>query len=135
MLTDTVNIVSFIKTNHITMSAERTDSNPSMPDSRDMDHWKCVLRMDRKRMTVSFSMGYGHHGTEPKVAGVLDCLSSDSASVDQGDFEGWCSDLGYETDSRKAERIYKACEHQAKRLRNFLGDDLYGELLYHTERM
>lgn len=123
-----------IEMNRITMTCEYADSNPNMPDGRDMDHWKCVLKMGRKRLTVPFSMGYGHHGKEPQVADVLDCLASDASGADQ-DFENWASDLGYDTDSRKAERTYRVIERQAKRLAAFLGDDLYQTLLYDTERL
>jgi hypothetical protein len=132
MLTDTVSIEQFAQDNRISMTAERTDSNPNMVDSSNMDHWKCVLARGKKRMTVYFSMGYGHKGAEPRVDEVLSCLSSDSVSVADHDFEEWCSELGYETDSRKAEKTFKTCEHQAKRLQNFLGL-LYDQLLYHTE--
>jgi len=140
MDTDTVTIAQFIKDNHIHMTVERTDSNPSMVDSANMDHWKCVLirRAGSRayRMTVYFSMGYGHNGKAPKVADVLDCLASDAASVEGSYFEEWCADLGYDTDSRKAEKTYKTCEHQAKRLKNWLdNDDIYQQLLYDCERM
>lgn len=144
MATATVTIADFISGMHITMTAERTNSNPSMPDSSNMDHWKCLLRWKlfsngkpiERRMTVYFSMGYGHNGKAPNAADVLDCLSSDAASIENSpDFESWASDFGYETDSRKAERAFKACEHQAKRLQNFLGEDAYQQLLWNTERL
>ena len=157
MITDTVTIAQFVSVNQISMTADRTDSNPNMEDSANMDNWKCVLSIKvlregfdtwhgykgklgarqyaTRKMTVPFSMGYGHNGKEPKAEMVLDAIASDSASVDNSrGFEDWCSDFGYETDSRKAERIFKACEHQAKRLRSFLGDGLYKQLLYDTER-
>lgn len=41
--------------------------------------------------------------------------------------------MGYCEDSRKAERIYKLCERGAAKLKSFLGDELYEELLYNTE--
>ncbi len=147
-------IADFISTNRITMTCKRTDSNPSMePTSRgSMDHWKCTLQRPRNRqevdtgkgiavvfsghlsMTLTFSMGYGHHGAEPDVASVLDCIASDAAGVANAQsFEDWCGDYGYDADSRKAEKTYKACEHQAARLQAFLGD-LYNTLLWHTER-
>lgn len=145
MQTDTVmHMKHFIRVNRITMTAERVDSNPNM-DSREMDHWKVVFRMpfkDQQRgmsthhtMTTYFSMGFGLKGKEPEAAEVLDCLASDASSVDQESFEEWCSSFGYDTDSRKAEKTYKACQHGAKRLKAFLGDDLYQTLLYSTERM
>ena len=142
MTTDTVvKISDFVAGNRISMTAEWTDRNPNMPDSN-MDHWKCLLRRIGKgsgdrgaRMTVYFSQGYGHNGKEPKVASVLDCLASDASSIENArGFEDWASDFGYDTDSRKAEKTYRTCEHQAKRLRSFLGDDLYDQLLWHTER-
>lgn len=153
METDTVSIAQFVTDNQITMTAESVDSNPNM-DSQDMGHWKVVFtrkfqsdalytnrttgeskpREYTARMTAHFSMGYGHHGAEPTAADVLDCLASDSSSVDQSDFETWCGDLGYDPDSRKAEKTYKACQHAAKRLKAFLGDDLYQALLYNTAR-
>ena len=138
MITDTVSIGQFVKENHISMTADWADwadSNPNMLDSENMDHWKCVLRHGNRSMTVYFSQGYGHNGKAPKTASVLDCLASDAAGVDNArDFADWCSEYGYDTDSRKAEKIFKTCEHQAKRLRSFLGGDEYKRLLYDTER-
>ena len=136
MLTDTVTIAEFIHSNRIALTAQRASSNPAMPASFDMDHWKCVLRRPRHTLTVYFSMGRGHHGKEPVCANVLDCLASESARIDNSNkFDDWCADFGYDTDSRKAERAFKSCQHQALRLKTFLGSSLYAELLYGTERL
>lgn len=154
MQTDTISIEQFLSDNRITMTAERVDRNPNMPDSNGMDHWKCVFtrhfttdalytnmttgesrpRTYTARMTTYFSMGYGHKGKEPGAADVLDCLASDSSSVSDS-LEDWCSNYGYDTDSRKAERTYKACVHAASRLKTFLGDAAYETLVYNTERL
>lgn len=152
MTTDTVvKISEFVQSAGISMTAERWHENPNMQDSGNMDHWKCVLvrrehtgkrynaRKDGTaivaKLTVYFSQGYGHNGREPEVTSVLDCLASEASSVENAQgFEDWASDFGYDTDSRKAEKIYHTCEHQAKRLRSFLGEDLYDQLLWHTER-
>ena len=143
----------FVKIHRITMTSDRIDSNPHMASPREMDHWKCKLsrtwgaRTDpeaapvrtyatrKNRMTVPFSMGFGHNGKAPEAADVLSCLASDASSVSQSDIEEWCRDMGYDTDSRKAERTYKICQKQAGRLKRFLGDDLYDTLLYHTEQL
>lgn len=120
-----MNTRTFVDKHRIRMDVEQTDSNPSMDDDpkHPMDHWRCTLRMGSRRMTVVFSMGMGHRGKEPDAASVLDCLLSDSSSVDNArGFEDWCRDFGYDTDSRRAERTYKACERQAEKLRKFLGD-------------
>lgn len=125
----------FIAAHRITMTSERTDHNPAMPDSANMDHWSCVFKSGRKRLTVVFSMGYGHNGKAPKVAEVLDCLSSDAASVEGHDFAEWCSEMGYDQDSRTAERTYNACVRQMRKLGQFLGADPYSDLLWNTERL
>jgi hypothetical protein len=135
MAIDTITIDEFVKQYRIRMSAARAQSNPNMPDSSSMDHWKCVLRRPSHTLTVFFSMGYGHNGKEPTAEEVLDCLASDAASIDNTrGFEDWCSDMGFDIDSRKAEQTFKACEHQAARLKTFLEAGLYKELLYEVER-
>ena len=114
---------------NIKFSYATIDHNPNMDDSS-MDHWRCRLRNDGKSMTVYFSKGSGHNGAAPTLDEVLETLASDSAGVDNArDFEDWCSEYGYDTDSRKAERTYKAIEKQAIALRNLLGDD-YDSIVY-----
>lgn len=122
----------FITENGISMKSEYADSNPNMTDFHG-DHWKVIVKANGKRMTLHFSKGYGHNGKEPDVCEVISCLASDASSLEGNDFESWCSDLGYDTDSRKAEKTYKVCERQAAKLRNLLGDVLYDELLYNVE--
>lgn len=116
----------FITAHGLKMTAERTDSNPSMDDSANMDHWLVVLWCGRRRMTLPFSMGYGHNGAEPDLPTVLDCLASDANGYDNaGSFDDWASEYGYDPDSRKAERTYKAVKQSADKLRKLLGDDAY----------
>jgi hypothetical protein len=128
-------LAQFIEENRIRMTVEPTFNNPHMtdmpPGSR---HYKCALRRGTERMTVPFSMGPAHR-SKPTTADVLSCLASDSASVDDArSFEEWALDLGFDTDSRKAEKLFRSCAAQARRLRVLLGEDLYRELLYETER-
>lgn len=134
-------LAGFIASQGLTMTAKPADQNPNTTDDKwhaEADHWACTLRVDgdnRRRWTVPFSMGSGHRGAEPTLASVLDCLASDASSIEntQG-FEDWASDMGWNADSRKAERTYKICEAQAKRLRSFLGEEAYQQLLWNTER-
>lgn len=134
MPTVTVSIETFIQDQRITMTIERVDSNPNMDDSQDMDHWKIKLRRPGHKLTTYFSMGYGHKGKEPKAEDVLNCLASDASSVQNAGFEEWCGDMGYELDSRRSERTYKAVEHGTKRLLAFLGEEAFETLLWVTER-
>jgi hypothetical protein len=121
-------VAEFVASNAIGMSVAWTDRNPNMAGSDRMDHWKCVLRFGKRRMTVVFSMGAGHGGAEPKVCEVLDCLASDANGADEM-FESWCGRYGYDTDSRSAERTYKAVRQSAAKLRRFLGADGLSALL------
>ena len=60
---------------------------------------------------------------QPDTVDVLYSLAMDSDVLDAGGFESWAADLGYDTDSRKAEGIYRACLDIALKLRSALGDD------------
>jgi hypothetical protein len=123
----------FVEGHRITMDFMETDENKHAPDWRDAHHYKVTLRRLGKQLTTYFSQGYAH--TEPpKVDAVLSCLADDAAGVDASGFEDWAAELGYDTDSRKAERLYQTCKREAANLRAFLGADLYSDLLYHTER-
>jgi hypothetical protein len=101
-----------------------------------MDHWRCQIRRNgdkRRSLTTLFSMGSGHNGAEPELRRVLDCLASDAQGAEEV-FVDWCRDLGYDTDSVRAVRTYKACKATYKKLQHFLGEREFGILLYHTER-
>ncbi len=136
-------IKEFITSAGLTMTATWTDRNPNMDDSRDMDHWRCIIRAGRSRMSLVFSKGSGHHGKAPELAEVLDCLASDSytlplpemAGSENEAFAEFCSEFGYDTDSRKALKTYRACLSQARRLRNLLGNSAYSTLLSDIERL
>jgi hypothetical protein len=133
--TENKSLAEFIRQNKISLSAVYTDANALMNDTR-MDHWKCVFRSGKRRMTVTFSKGPGHNGAEPTAEEVLDCLASDASGVQNArSFDDWCSEYGYDTDSRKAEKIYKACVRQSAELLNLLGQTGYDTLLWNTERL
>jgi hypothetical protein len=128
-------LARFIIKNNLSMTSERTDQNPHM-DSQNMDHWRCVLRRGKSSVVVYFSKGYGYHGQEPTLDEVLDCMASDASGYDNAQsFEDWCSEYGFDTDSRKAERTYKTIQRQSGRLKELLGQESFDELIWNTERM
>jgi hypothetical protein len=128
---------TFIKKSGVTAAIEEVGTNPNMDAGeewmRTARHYKVLLKKDGRRMTLYFSQGSGIKG-EPELSGILDCIASDSASVENSTFEEFCADLGYDTDSRRAERTYKVCQRQAEKLERLLGRDLYEDLLWNTER-
>lgn len=93
------------------------------------DHrvWRVLLRTDGRRMTVTYRTGLGLG--EPTAKDVLGSLVMDAWTVRSADgFEDWANELGYDPDSRSAERTYRQAKRQTERLRTLLGDR-YDEFL------
>jgi hypothetical protein len=83
--------------------------------------WRVTLRYQGRRMTVPFFTDSAKI-KPPTAARVLYCLASDATANSQS-FEDWASDFGYDTDSRKVERVYKLCVQNGRKLRNLLQTD------------
>jgi hypothetical protein len=91
--------------------------------SRDAHHYKVTLSRGRTRIVVPFHQGSAHTAP-PTVTDVIDCLISDATGFENvQSFEDWCAEYGYDTDSRTAERTYKAVERQTGQLRRLLGEE------------
>ena len=106
-----------------------THYNEDFPNS---NPWDVTLRYQRRQMTVPFYTGSALT-EDPTAYDVLYCLLSDADVENYGsDFESWASDLGYDPDSRKAEKIYNQCVAQTKKLHKLLGDDF--DLFFEAER-
>lgn len=58
----------------------------------------------------------------PDTLDVIACLARDSDVLNYSGFEQWANDLGYGSDSRKAESIYRECMAIALQLRNGIGE-------------
>ena len=63
----------------------------------------------------------------PHAADVLHSLVMDSSAVGQS-FESWCSDFGYDTDSRKALATYEACQQNADKLARVIPRDVLTQI-------
>lgn len=59
----------------------------------------------------------------PDPESVIYCLVMDSSVLDCGGFEYWADDYGYDTDSRKAETIYRERLDLALKLRAGIGEE------------
>lgn len=88
----------------------------------DFNKWSVTLEYQGREITVEFSTGMVI--PEPTVDDVLYSLLIDSIAEEFGSFEDWAVSVGYDTDSRKAEKIYNACLKNAELLNNLLGDDI-----------
>lgn len=125
---------AFIVRHKITATAEWANTNPNMVDMPPgSSHWLVTLRCGRRRITIPFSQGPAIC-QEPDANDVLNCLASDAASFENAQsFEDWCSEYGYDVDSRKAEKTYHAVESQTEKLKRFLPTEAYEQLLWHTD--
>lgn len=81
----------------------------------------------KARRAEAVCPGTMHPG--PKLEDVLACLAADATVLDYPSFEEWALDFGYDSDSRKAEKIYHDCLEQALKLRSILGEKGLSELV------
>ena len=73
-------------------------------------------------MTVPFYTGRAV--TNPTVADVLSNLLTDASGYESArNFEEWCSQYGYDSDSRKALATYEAIGHNTAAIHKLLGKD------------
>ena len=127
-------VTNFAVKHGVALSAMPLHENPNIPDFRPAHHWACTLEHNGHKMETYFSQGMAHDDA-PTVEDLLGCLASDAcASENSPTFEGFAADMGYDDDSRQAERTYNLIEQQTESLKALLGVDLFEELLHNTER-
>ena len=112
---------------HVCMELKACHSHPGA-DPGDWEpgshHYSVKLTREGKggaEFFCFFSTGSGWKHA-PNMLDVLGCLRSD-ASYAEYDFSEWCSELGYDEDSRKAFKSWEAYKDQTARLRAFFVDD------------
>ena len=114
-------LTDLVEANGITVRAVHVGTNT---DDNGWRHnaWKATLVYPalQTRCTVTFSTGLAIK--EPTAADVLYSLCSD-ARAGEVSFSEFCSEFGYDEDSRKAESIWRACKRSVGKARRFLKDD------------
>lgn len=129
-------IKEFIVKYGIAGRAQKVAANPNMDGMpQDSSHYIVTMERNGKKFSTPYSMGPAHN-RGPQTADVLNCIASDVSGYDSArNFEDWAANYGYDTDSRKAERIYNIIAEQSKSLKNFLGETGYKELCEEVERL
>ena len=109
----------------LTMTSEQVDENLNNKEWKEANHYLCVIKtrptanIKSRQYTTYYSMGYGLQGT-PKLTELLECLAMDINGLENArNFEDWCAEYGYDTDSRNAEKMFRTIEKQAQDLKNF----------------
>lgn len=119
-------LADFVNAHGISMVSEDVDSRPGpMGDDRDMvQHWHVTLVYGNREMSLFYSGG--ELADEPTTEDVLSCVASDATDET---FDDWCSDFGYDTDSRRALATYEGCREQTEQAKSLLGATLYAKLM------
>ena len=87
------------------------------------DHYRVTLkRWDGPSISFDFwgSIADAERGNPLTAYGVLACISGDYYTPET--FEDFCSDYGYDQDSRTAEQTFKHADKFAKKLRDFFSE-------------
>ena len=91
------------------------------------DDWACneyqvEILYNGREIKTPFYTGSGWN-REPNVADVMEALFLDADAKNYETFESWAQDMGYDTDSRKAESIFNHCLETNRQLDYLLEDD------------
>lgn len=117
---------AFLRTNRIGFAVKYLDSAcpPFCDDSKHIhgDRYRVTLTREAdQRRSISFEFWNSYNdsraGREPRAYDVLASISSDYYCPDT--FEDFCSEFGYDADSRKAEATFKRCRAFAVKLQRF----------------
>jgi hypothetical protein len=93
-------------------------------DNFDGTSWTVTLRRLGHAYTLFFHQGSAHKES-PSIEDVVNCVLLDVAGyLNARSFEDWAAEYGYDTDSRRAQKVYKAVGKQAVGMRQLIGADL-----------
>ena len=96
---------NFLQQTGTTFSAEWDKYGYHFADDKQERHiFKCVFRRGRRSFPLRFGQSIAADTKPPTAYDVLACLRK----YDCGSLEDFCSEFGYDDDSRTAERVYKA---------------------------
>lgn len=123
---------AFLTSNGLRLRATLSDSKPApWSATANHRHWRVTIWRDSKAL-------WAHTGKpsritfdfwsveEPSDYTILACLSSEAFCPDS--FDEFCSDLGYESDSRRALQTFRRSSAFAKRLQDFFTEHDLKEL-------
>ena len=122
--------------NNIKLSLTRTDYT----EEDYKDEWKKtankykarIIYNNKKSMTIIYYTGNGWK-KDPVLEDILGSILLDVTYLDYG-FEDFASELGYDPDSRTAEKIYKDIQKQAKKINRIFSKEEQEELLTYLEK-
>ena len=98
-----------------------TDSFTKWDKNNLHSQYKVILKRNEKEMQVDFwdSLYNTQHGEKPTTYDIIACLEWHKIY----DFEDFCVNFGYDTDSINAFQIYTDCQKQQKELFNLIPEE------------
>lgn len=137
-------LAEFIEQERITMSAQEIPFRLDLPNdkyNRESTHWAIEISRSNtiENVRCYYTQGklavkhkklggeiYGKH--KPALVDVLSSLILDAQHADKN-FEDWCDNFSYDSDSRRTQDIYETCKRFRRELIKFLGWDKFRTLM------
>lgn len=111
----------------VTFSAKYLTHDFHFEDDRETrDIYRLTLSRGKERISFKFGQSiYGSNkGEIPSAYDLLSCIQKN----DPGSFNNFCSDFGYDEDSRKAYSVYKGVVKEWEKVERFFTPDEIEEL-------
>lgn len=118
------NVLKFMQKNGVKMYIKFIGKVYNPWNEEEWANWhnkyKVVIKRNNKQMTVNFydSVHNTQNGIEPTEYDILACLTK----YDVGSFEDFCGEFGYDIDSIKALKTYKAVVREYNNVTRVFGD-------------
>lgn len=100
----------------ITMTYDQVGVDANAPEWA-KQQWNVTLRHGRRRM--SFPYYGGGMASDPTADDVVECIALDDYATGST-FQEWCDEFGYDSDSRRAEALYRSAAKLGARWRRFI---------------
>lgn len=120
----------FLKNTNSKFSIRYVKHDKYFPDDKEArDIYRFRITKDGKVYSGTFgqSIAGSQEGEVPSAYSVLSSLSGSAYDSDDS-FEGFCSEYGYDTDSMKAFKIYKAVQKERAGLRKLYSQEELNKL-------
>lgn len=116
--------ILFLQSTNTTFTASFKDHDLYFPDDDECrDIFNCVLKNSSHRFRFTFGQSIndsdGRGSNPPTAYSVLASMQK----YDCGTFSDFCNEFGYDTDSRKAYKIYKAVKREWENVRRLFTEE------------
>ena len=109
----------FAKKHNVSMKINSVNYGKHFSDDKESRYiFNITLKRNRKQYTFNFGQSLASGSEEPTMYDILTCLEK----YESRDFEDFCSNYGYDTDSIKALKTYKAVDREYKSVNRLFGD-------------